>query len=405
MEVKPGYKQTEVGVIPEEWATQTVLGLSRQIIDYRGRTPKKLGMDWGAGDIPALSAGNVKKGFIDFSEECYFGSQALYKRWMTRGDVMKDDIIFTTEAPLGNVALIPDDKKYILSQRTILLQIDPEQASSRFIFQFMLSEQFQRVLADYSSGSTAKGIQRKKFEQLPLAKPPLPEQRAIAEALSDVDGLLGGLDRLIAKKRDLKQAAMQQLLTGQTRLPGYSGEWETKRLGDRVTRLPKTKRLSSDGKLEGRYPFFTNSTQPVDRYLDEKDFDQEAIIANTGGVAYFDYFNGPFAAMADCMVLSAQDNVKWLFYLLKTLEPFINNIGFTGSGIKHLDKEFFFDLNVHIATSPEEQAAIAGTLTAMDLELGALAARRDKTRALKHGMMQELLTGRIRLVEAKALHA
>ncbi|MCA9642921.1 MAG: restriction endonuclease subunit S, partial [Myxococcales bacterium] len=183
MEVKPGYKQTEVGVIPRDWEPDTMLRISRQIMDYRGRTPKKLGMEWGGGDIPALSARNVKKGFVDFGEECYFGSDELYRRWMTKGDVAKDDILFTTEAPLGNVALVPDDRRYILSQRTILLQVDPQRASSTFLFQMMLSHRFQRMLVDYSSGSTAKGIQRKKFEQLSVALPPLPEQRAIAAAL------------------------------------------------------------------------------------------------------------------------------------------------------------------------------------------------------------------------------
>ena len=220
------YKRTgwgavpEVGVIPEDWETDTLLSISCQIMDFRGRTPKKLGMEWGSGDIPALSAGNVRMGFVDFEEECYFGSEQLYRRWMTKGDLAKDDIAFTTEAPLGNVALVPDNRRYILSQRTVLLRIDHKRVSSRFIFQVMLSGGFQRMLADYASGSTARGIQRKKFERLCVPIPPLHEQGAIAAALSDVDALLGGLDRLIAKKRDLKQAAMQQLLTGQTRLPG-----------------------------------------------------------------------------------------------------------------------------------------------------------------------------------------
>ena len=166
MELKPGYKQTEVGVIPEDWNAKSVLEVCSQIIDYRGRTPKKLGLDWGGGEIPALSAGNVKSGYIDFSAECYLGSEQLYRRWMTHGDIRKDDILFTTEAPLGNVALVPDSRKYILSQRTILLQIAPSMAISRFLFQQMRSDSFQRILADYSSGSTAKGIQRKKFEEL-----------------------------------------------------------------------------------------------------------------------------------------------------------------------------------------------------------------------------------------------
>ncbi len=84
-----------------------------------------------------------------------------------------------------------------------------------------------------------------------MALPPLPEQRAIAAALSDVDALLGGLDRLIAKKRDLKQAAMQQLLTGQTRLPGFHGEWEVKRLGDLFEITCSKRVFQSEWRSEG----------------------------------------------------------------------------------------------------------------------------------------------------------
>jgi type I restriction enzyme S subunit len=374
MEVKPGYKQTEVGVIPEEWEVKLLGSLATTVAS--GRTTSW--SDFGSYPVHGST------GVIGYTEKPAYEGDAI--------------LVARVGAYAGKLNTVGG--KYGVTDNTIMLRFSTGCLLS-YLWRTLESKRLNRLV--FGSGQPL--ITGTQLKMLPLAYPPPPEQRAIAEALSDVDGLLGGLDRLIAKKRDLKQAAMQQLLTGQTRLPGYSGEWETKRLGDRVTRLPKTKRLSSDGELEGRYPFFTNSTQPVDRYLNEKDFDQEAIIANTGGVAYFDYFNGPFAAMADCMVLSAQDNAKWLFYLLKTLEPFINNTGFTGSGIKHLDKEFFFGLNVHIATSPEEQAAIAGTLTAMDAELGALVARRDKTRALKHGMMQELLTGRTRLVPVEVRHA
>jgi type I restriction enzyme S subunit len=279
------------------------------------------------------------------------------------------------------------------------------EADGLFLAYHLRSKEGRELMKSLAQGSTRYNLSKVALLKSPLRLPKLPEQRAIATALSDVDRLLGGLDLLIAKKRDLKQATMQQLLTGQTRLPGFRAEWEMKHLGDIVARLPKTTRQSSDGKLEGRYPFFTNSTQPVDKYLDNKDFDQEVIIANTGGVAYFDYYNGPFAAMSDCMVLSANVNTKWLFYLLKALEVSINDAGFTGSGIKHLDKKYFFDLSIRIPRSSEEQASIACVLTDMDSELEALEARRNKTLELKQGMMQELLTGRIRLVQAEALHA
>lgn len=210
--------QTRLPGFHGEWKFWTILQIAPNIIDYRGRTPLKLGMEWGSGDIPALSARNVKMGYIDFHEETYFGSDALYTRWMTNGHARKGDLVITTEAPLGNVALIPDDRKYILSQRTVLLQIDPSIASSRFLHQLMMGGRFQQVLAENSSGSTATGIQRKRFEKLELTLPEVSEQTAIAEVLTEMDGELAALEQRREKTRALKQAMMQELLTGRIRL-------------------------------------------------------------------------------------------------------------------------------------------------------------------------------------------
>ncbi len=426
MELKQGYKQTEVGVIPDEWQSETMLRLSRQIMDYRGRTPKKLGMDWGGGDIPALSAGNVKMGFVDFSEECHFGSEALYARWMTRGDVAKDDILFTTEAPLGNVALVPDDRKYILSQRTIILRVDPERASSRFLFQMMLSDGFQRRLADYSSGSTAKGIQRRTFEQLFVALPPLPDQRAIAAALSDVDALLDGFKRLIAKKRDLNRAAMQQLLTGQTRLPGFHGEWDVKPLKGIVqTPITDGPHLTPQFLKDG-VPFLSVNNL-VDNKIDLHDLrfisqeDHEVFsrkckprrndillgkAASVGKVAIVELeaeFNiwSPIAMVR----VSDKNDPRFVYYQLQSSDivrqiAVLTNSSSQGNiGMGDIEK-------LHLALPPlSEQAAIAAVLSDMDAELSALEAKRDKTRALKQGMMQELITGRTRLVAPQTANA
>lgn len=418
MAVKPGYKQTEVGVIPEGWETPTVLGVSRQIIDYRGRTPKKLGMSWGGGDIPALSAGNVRMGFVDFSEECYFGSESLYSRWMTRGDVEKDDIAFTTEAPLGNVALIPDDRKYILSQRTVLLKIDPQQAVSRFVFQLMLSEQFQKVLADNSSGTTAKGIQRKRFEQLKVVCPTLPEQSAIAAALSDVDALLGALERHIAKKHDLKQAAMQQLLTGQTRLPGFNGEWEVVSMREVLTQNATygivtagvfvqngVKMLRGgdivDGRINTDLPMVSRdkAAEYVRTVLERNDvvialvgypgasakIPEELVGANISRAVGLLRLNGKVVADFLVCFLNSPEGRRMV------LAPS------AGSAQQVVNLAALNKLQFTIPPLPE-QTAIATVLTDMDAELVALEQRLTKTRALKQGMMQELLTGRTRLI-------
>ncbi|WP_206198982.1 restriction endonuclease subunit S [Zoogloea dura] len=372
-----------------------MLRISRQIMDYRGRTPKKLGMDWGGGDIPALSAGNVKMGYVDFDAECYFGSEALYSRWMTRGDIAKDDILFTTEAPLGNVALIPDDRKYILSQRTILLQINKERASSRFILQMLLSDGFQRILEDYSSGSTAKGIQRKKFEQLSIAIPPLPEQRAIASALSDVDALLTSLDSLIAKKRDLKQAAMQQLLTGQTRLPGFEGDWAVRRLGD-IAPLQRGFDLPNPNLRSGPYPV-VYSNGVLNHHASYQVEGPGVVTGRSGTIGKVTYVEGAYWPHNTALWVTnfKNNNPRFVFYLYSHID--FGRFA-TGSGVPTLNRNDVHSFTVAIPATNEEQTAIAAVLSDMDAELTVLEARREKTRLLKQGMMQELLTGKTRLI-------
>ena len=434
MELKPGYKQTEMGHIPEDWANASLASISTQIMDYRGRTPKKLGMEWGGGEIPALSARNVKNGFVDFNEECHLGSEELYRRWMTRGDVMKDDILFTTEAPLGNVALVPDNRKYILSQRTVLLQVDFHRASSIFVYQVMLSSGFQRMLADYSSGSTAKGIQRKKFEQLCVPLPLLPEQREIAGALSDVDALLGGLDRLIAKKRDLKQAAMQQLLTGQTRLPGFHGEWEWVQVQDVIASYfcgpsPTCEERNIQDEFEwgvlkttaatkeNGWDWTKHKTLPRGywnaSHLELKKGD--VIVTKAGprhrvGVpAWVDYVPPHIIVSGKMIGLRPRaDEIVPLILAAaissREAQVFLDQrtTGMAESQV-NFENSVLLEAPIRIPLI-DEQRAIAGVCSDVDAELSALEARRDKTRNLKQAMMQELLTGRTRLVPAGDVH-
>ncbi|EXE62371.1 type I restriction modification DNA specificity domain protein [Acinetobacter sp. 1542444] len=213
------YKDSELGQIPEDWDAFEINEVVENIIDYRGRTPKKLGMDWGGGNIVALSAGNVRKGYIDFGAECYLGSELLYKKWMCNGEAQKDDIAFTMEAPLGNVALIPDHSKYILSQRTILLQINRQEFDPHFIFHLLMSNEFEKYISDQATGSTAQGVKRSLFEKLKLVLPiKLSEQKSISQILDDFDFEIEKLKQKLKKLQLIKQGMMQELLTGKTRL-------------------------------------------------------------------------------------------------------------------------------------------------------------------------------------------
>jgi type I restriction enzyme S subunit len=367
-------------------------------------------MEWGGGEIPALSARNVKMGYIDFDEECYFGSDALHRRWMTNGDTAKDDVVITMEAPLGNVALIPDARRYILSQRTILLRLKPSSAASQFIFQQMLSQRFQDLLAASASGSTAKGIQRRRFEKLMVIVPAVPEQRVIAKVLGDADALIASMEKLIAKKRDLKQAAMQELLTGRTRLPGFDEPWETKQFG-RIVQLRKER---TDPRTSGVEVFcveLEHVEQGSGRLLGSTVADRQSSLKSCFRVG--DVLFGKLRAYLRKYWLADRDGVcstefwvlvagqgqsvpEYLFHLVQS-EAFIQAASVAyGTHMPRSDWDAVKDSPLAIPHAGE-QVAIAEVLSDMDAEIAALKARLTKTRDVKQGMMQELLTGRTRL--------
>lgn len=254
---------------------------------------------------------------------------------------------------------------------------------------------------------------------IPVLLPPLSEQSAIATALSDVDALLSSLDALIAKKRDIKQAAMQQLLTGKTRLPGFEGEWTVKRLDQLANiRSGGTPSTTVSRFWDGGIPWCT----PTDitrlgggKYL----LDTSRQITSEGlsnSSAEFIPANSVVmtsrATIGECainlkpvttnqgfknFVLFEDTDVNFLYYLLQTQKQgFIQLCA--GSTFLEIGKTQLAAYKVHLPSTKAEQTAIAEVLSDMDAELAALEARRDKTRLLKQGMMQELLTGKTRLV-------
>ena len=194
-----------------EWEKIKFLDLMVDLWDYRGKTPKKLGMDWGDGEIQSLSALNIKKGFIDFDADCHLGSEKLYKTWMNKGDLEKDDIIFTMEAPLGNVALIPDDRKYILSQRVVCFKTNKKMIDNKFIFQLILSDQFQSRIEELATGTTAKGINQKSMQKIEVTLPPKDEQTKIASFLSAIDQKVDVVAQQIEQAKTWKKGLLQQM--------------------------------------------------------------------------------------------------------------------------------------------------------------------------------------------------
>lgn len=201
----------EVGMMPISWNSLPLGDTLDDVIDYRGKTPKKLGMEWG-GDIQAISARNVEMGRINFDIENYLGSDELYKLWMTKGDTKKGDIIITTEAPLGNIAQIPDNRKYILSQRVILLKTNLNIINNDYLKHYLISNFFQDRLHRCSTGTTAKGIQQKRLVTFEIPIPPLPEQHQITAILSSIDDTIAAARASAEASKALKMRLINQLL-------------------------------------------------------------------------------------------------------------------------------------------------------------------------------------------------
>lgn len=193
-----------------EWKGSPFYDLLDDVLDFRGRTPKKLGMEWGNGSVISLSANNVKNGFIDFRAECNLGSEDLYARWMGDVNLEKSDIVFTMEAPLGNALLIPDSVKYILSQRVVAFKAKDEVINA-FLIQLIWAESFQSEINKLATGSTAKGISQKVLQNVPVSLPNTDEQQKIADCLSCIDNLITAQTQKIDTLKTHKKGLMQQL--------------------------------------------------------------------------------------------------------------------------------------------------------------------------------------------------
>ena len=239
-----------------------------------------------------------------------------------------------------------------------------------------------------------------------MALPPPPERRSIATVLSNVDALLGRLERIIAKKRDLKQAAMQQLLTGQTRLPGFYGEWEVKTVAELANVTKGTQLHISETNEEGQFPHFNGGISPSS-YTDKANTAADTIAISEGGnsCGYVQLIPQRFWCGGHCYaVVPKNTDNRFLYHALKGQQTAIMGLR-VGSGLPNVQKTELAGFELNVPSDLPEQTATAAVLSDMDAELAALEQRRDKTRALKQAMMQELLTGKTRLVPAGVAHA
>lgn len=205
------FKKPEIGEIPEEWEVKSLEQISN-IVDYRGKTPEKV--DKG---ILLITAKNINKGFIDYDVSREYVKENDYEKIMYRGLPKKGDVLFTTEAPLGNVANV-DDENIALAQRVIKFRGNEEYVNNYFLKYYMLCDTFQMELLSQATGSTVLGIKGSKLKKLLIALPNKKEQEKIVSILSEIDKKIEGYETKKKSLEELKKGLMQQLLTGNIRV-------------------------------------------------------------------------------------------------------------------------------------------------------------------------------------------
>jgi type I restriction enzyme, S subunit len=234
VELKEGYQQTEVGVIPEDWEATRVGGLASPIRNAIVGGPfgsDLVSLDYVDDGVPVIRGQNMSSQWV--TGKFVFVSSAKANS-LDANLARPGDIIFTQRGTLGQVSVIPEKpyERYLVSQSQMKLTVNRTVTDALFVYYVFTSGEMQERIRTGTIQTGVPHINLGILRDIPVQLPPLREQRAIAETLSDVDALLAKQDQLIAKKRDIKQGAMQKLLTGQQRLPGFSGKWEVKKLGE-----------------------------------------------------------------------------------------------------------------------------------------------------------------------------
>jgi type I restriction enzyme S subunit len=394
MELKTGYKMTEVGTVPIDWAVANLSEISTKITDGEHVTPIRT-----THGHFLLSARNVLNGRLDVSDVDYVGDEE-FARIKKRCNPEPGDILISCSGTVGRISVVPQDFECVLVRSAALAKLDRLKVDSGFIQFWLQSEHAQGQIFRSVNQGAQPNLFLNHIERLKCPFPSLPEQSAISSALSDVDALLTKLDQIITKKRDLKQAAMQQLLTGQTRLPGFRGKWELKRLGElgeclrgvtykgdsdlrphdtsHTKRLLRSNNVQSSTIVIADIQYVNADRVSENQVLRANDIlicmanGSKALVGKAGFFRVEDGYDYTFGAFMGCFRSNTvESNSSFVFYLFQTgrYRNYINNL-LAGSSINNLSPGSIESLEFRIPPMLE-QTAIAAVLSDMDAELTA----------------------------------
>lgn len=403
-QVPEGYKQTEVGVIPEDWEVKCLPEVS-----WFQEGPGLRNWQFTTSGMKVINVTNLENGVLNLDRTDRHISIKEFLKIYSHFSIDADDIVIASSGNSYCKTAIARDCDLPLVMNTSVIRFKPINGFSySFLLEYIKSDFFKDQIDLMITGGAQPNFGPYHLKKIRLPFPPSKEQKTIAQALSDVDTLIASLDKLIAKQRQLKTAAMQQLLTGKMHLPGFGEskgykqtevglipeDWNISKL-KLIAPLQRGFDLPTSKIKKGEYPVvYSNGVMNYhSRFMVNGPGVVTGRSGTIGNVHYVseNYWPHNTALWVTDFIDSHPKYVYYLYLYLK-LERFG-----TGSGVPTLNRNDVHDLEVAIPQL-EEQRAIATVLSDMDEAIAALENRRTKTQAIKQGMMQELLTGRTRLV-------
>jgi type I restriction enzyme S subunit len=402
MGVKSGYKRTEVGHIPEGWEVTSIGQIAKIKTGPFGTLLKA--SEYSREGVPVVSVSEIRPGFLRITESTPRVSSMVTSR-LPQYLLKAGDIVFGRKGGVDRSAPIrKEEGGWFLGSDGIAIRPDEKHSPEYLAFQFQ-TPRVKSWLLKNSTGTTMPSLNHGILSHVQIVIPDtIVEQQGIVEALSDAEVLTEFLEQLLAKKRNLKQGAMQELLTGKRRLPGFSGEWLVRPLGE-IAKIKTGSRNNQDKVEDGDYPFYVRSAT-VER-INSFSHDCEAILVpGEGGIgSIFHFISGRFDVHQRVYAItqfSSDVSGKYVYFFMLVnfgRHAMQNSVKAT---VDSLRLPTFQNFGVALPPTAAEQTAIAAVLSDMEAEITALEAKLTKARQLKLGMVQELLTGRIRLIRPSA---
>lgn len=401
--VKKEYKETEIGTLPVDW----------EVIDFEdcfellpNNTLSRAELNYDFGEVRNVHYGDILveiPSILDCSEYelPFVNTNNIIKNprsFLKNGDIIIADTAEDETVGKATEVYKIETKKVVSGLHTIACRPRVE-FEPKWLGYFINHRMYHDQLLPYITGTKVSAISKGSIKLTKVVKPLPEEQTAIVEAVDDINQLINSLERLIRKKKAIKKGVMQELLTGNKRLPEFSGEWVDKKLKDVYTVLT-TGKLDANAMSEtGIYRFYTCAKSYY--FIDSYAFDDEALLISGNGenVGYIHYYKGKFNAYQRTYILMGftEDIFYIKYYLEKYLPERIEKEVHAG-GTPYIKKDTISEMTIKLPSTIEEQKAISQILLNMDVEIELLQEKLNKYQKIKQDMLDELLTGKTRLI-------